>query len=242
MNGTPTSRLEPKTLDHLVGALATIGVAGNEGDRRFDAQDLRASWQVLNERLRDTGYTGGSLTTETLVRPHDGVDILIYDTDRYTSLGEAEQAWEQDYQKRRHDRVERRVEDWLDRLQTLRSQMAVWLETAEFASLSIVDQPPAQMFEEMMQRFGIPPKDMPVFEVRDRSKRVMRFQPKGLWIIGANGRVDLITKAAAPILVDQAEPLARPSAWQIYDPKKDRQHSVPLTEETFRDLVRAGLQ
>jgi hypothetical protein len=32
MNGTASSRLEPETLDHLVGALATIGVAGNEGD------------------------------------------------------------------------------------------------------------------------------------------------------------------------------------------------------------------
>jgi len=68
----------------------------------------------------------------------------------------------------------------------------------------------------------------------------MRFQPKGLWVIGANGRVDLITKAAAPILVDQSEPLSRPvtgnSMIQAIAVVR-----FPLTQESFRDLVRAGL-
>jgi hypothetical protein len=59
----------------------------------------------------------------------------------------------------------------------------------------------------LMRRFDVSPREMPVFELRSGPERVMRIQPKGLWIIGANGRVDLITKATAPILVDQSEPL-----------------------------------
>ena len=82
---------------------------------------------------------------------------------------------------------------------------------------------------------------MPVFEIRAGSQRVMRVQPKGLWIIGANGRVDLITRKAAPILFDQSDPLSRPSNWQLYD-SKDRKRSVSLTQQTFSDLIRAGLQ
>jgi hypothetical protein len=241
MNGTSVPPLQPETLDRLVDALASIGVAANEGDRRFDAESLRASLHNLELRLRNTGYTAGSLIVETLANPHNDVDTLIYDTNHYANLLEAEQAWGRDYRKRLHDRVEKRVEDWLERLQELRLQMLEWLQTPEFETLSIVDQPPATMFEDLMRRFAVAPREMPVFELRDRAKRVMRFQPKGLWIIGANGRIDLITKVAAPIVVDRAEPLTRPSDWQIYDPKGQRR-SVPLTVETFRDLVRSGLQ
>jgi hypothetical protein len=96
------------------------------------------------------------------------------------------------------------------------------------------------MSEELMRRFDVDARMMPAFEIRAGNQRILRFQPKGLWIIGAKGRVDLITKAAAPILVDQSEPLSKSTNWQLYDPR-DRNRSVPLTQETFREIVRAGL-
>ena len=91
-----------------------------------------------------------------------------------------------------------------------------------------------------MQRFGVEPRKMPAFEIRAGKQRVMRFQPKGLWIIGANGRVDLVTRTAAPILVDQSTPLSGKSDWRLYD-SSDRRRSVPLTQEAFSELIRAGL-
>lgn len=241
MNIARSSRLEAEMLGRLAESLASVGVVGNENDRRFGAEDLPTSREALQTRFQEAGYTGGRLAVEMLVSPHDDVDMLIYDTDRYANRAEAEHAWERDYQKRWHDRIEHRVEDWIERLCTLRSQMADWLQVPEFEDMKIVERPPARMSEDLMQRFGVPPRDMPVFEIQASGRRVMRFQPKGLWIIGANGRVDLITRAAAPILVDQSEPLSRPSNWQLFDPG-DRKRSVPLNQQTFSDLVRAGLQ
>lgn len=242
MSDMHISRLEPEALNRVAEALMAVGVAGNEGDRRFDAHVINASRAALEERLRETGYAGGSLSIGTLAQPHDETDVLVYDTDRYQAVMLAEQAWKQDYQTRWHDIVQNLVEDWLVRLLDLRAQMVTWIqESPELSTLTFVDLPPAIMSEELMQRFAVRPREMLVFELRAGSSRVMRFQPKGLWIIGANGRVDLITKAAAPILVDKSQPFARPSEWRLYDPGTGN-YSVPLTAELFDGLVRAGLR
>jgi hypothetical protein len=240
MSASHSSQLDLEMLQRIAQSIVSVGVVGNDGDLHFDAQDAQASLTALKAQLHNAGYGVGSLAIDTLAKPHDDMDTLIYDTSRYGNLAEAEQAWEGDYRKRWHDQIETRADDWIERLRELRSQMAAWLQTHDLAQLSIVDQPPVSMSEELMQRFMVQPKMMPMFEIRAGNRRVMRFQPKGLWVIGANGRVDLITKAAAPILVDQSEPLSRPSNWQLYDPG-NRSRSVPLTPETFRDLVRAGL-
>jgi hypothetical protein len=241
MSNTQVSRLEPQALNRVIEALVRVGVAGNEGDRRFEAQDIQASLRDLEDRLRETAYRGGSLAIGTLVRPHDDVEVLVYDSDQYQGVDQAELAWERDYQDRWHQIVERRAKDWIERLGDLRSRMADWVQEApEFATLRLVDLAPLPMSEEPMRRFAVPSEEMPVFELRAGSKRIMRFQPKGLWIIGANGRVDLTTKSASRILVDRSEPLAGPSLWQMYDSRKGA-NSVPLTAETFKDFVRTGL-
>ena len=190
--------------------------------------------------MHKAGYHVGNLAIDTLVKPHDDMDTLIYDTSRYGNLADAEHAWEGDHRQRWHDQIEKRANDWIERLRELRAQMGTWLQTSDLAPLSIADQPSMRMSEELMQRFGVRPRMMPTFEIRAGHRRVMRFLPKGLWIIGANGRVDLITKAAAPILADLSEPLSRPSNWQLYD-SSNSGRSVCLTRETFGDLVRTGL-
>ncbi len=139
------------------------------------------------------------------------------------------------------DHVQRRVGDWLERLQKLRDEIDAWLKRPEFNRLVIEDREPETMNEELMQRFDVSPQKMPVYEIKSGSQRVMRVQPKGLWIIGANGRVDLITKTSASILADQSEPLSGSSNWQIYN-SKSRKSAVPLTEDNFLELVRANMQ
>jgi hypothetical protein len=238
MDTAQHSRLTPATLASIVSGLTQLGVVGNENDWHFEAQD--ASSEALLGLLKEAGYNGGTLAPDVLDAPHDGVDVLIYDTGRYADRTEAEQAWERDYHKRLRDSVSCRVEDWLARLDDLRSRMKSWLQASDLSGLTIVNLPPARMFEPLMRRFGVPAREMPVFEVRAEAQRILRFQPKGLWIIGANGRVDLVTRTAAPILVDRAKPLARPTDWQLFDLHRSID-SVPLTQQAFLELVRAGL-
>jgi hypothetical protein len=236
----PSQQLDVDMLQRIVQSIASVGVVGNDGELHFDARAANASLAALQAQLHQAGYSVGSIAIDTLANPHDDMDTLIYDTGRYANLAEAEQAWERDYRRRWHDQIETRADDWIERLNELHSLMEAWLQMPDYAHLSIVDQTPVTMSEDLMQRFGVAPRRMPTFEIRAGKQRVMRFQPKGLWVIGANGRVDLITKAAAPILVDKAEPLSRPSNWQLYYPS-NRSRSVPLTQETFGDLIRAGL-
>ncbi len=240
MGAIQPSRLDLDIPRRIARSIGNVGVAGNHGVRRFDAQDAQASLAALQAELHSAGYEVGDLAIDTLAKPHDDMDTLIYDRSRYGNLAEAEQAWERDYRGRWHDRIENSANDWIERLLALRSQMEAWLQTPELARLSIVDKPPVRMTEEIMDRFGVTPRLMPTFEIRAGNQRVMRFQPKGLWVIGANGGVDLFTKAAAPILFDQSAPLSRPSDWQLYD-SSNHGRSVRLTQETFRDLVRSGL-
>jgi hypothetical protein len=236
-----SSQLELNLLTRIAARIDHVGVAGNEADLQFDAQTARASLAALQAELNKTGHNAGELVLNTLTEPHDGMDTLIYDTARFQSQVDAEQAWERDFRGRWHDQIETRANDWIERLRKLRSDMAAWLlPVADFNQLSIVDQAPVPMSEELMQRFGVAPKMMPTFEIRAEKQRIMRFQPKGLWIIGANGRVDLITKAAAPILVDRSEPLSNDRDWQLYD-SGNHGRSIPLTEDAFLALVRAGL-
>jgi FtsZ-binding cell division protein ZapB len=240
MSAIHASHLGLEMLRRMAQGIGSVGVVGNDGDLRFDAQDAQESLAALQAQLRTAGYHVGSLAIDTLARPHDDIDTLIYDTSRYENLAEAQHAWEGDYRRRRHDQIEAGADDWIERLRALRSQMEAWLQTPDLAHLSIVDQPPVSMSEEPMRRFGVKQRMMPAFEIRAGNQRIMRFQPKGLWIIGANGRVDLITKAAAPILADLSEPLSRPSNWQLYD-SGNAGRLEPLTQESFRKLIRNGL-
>lgn len=240
MNDSHEAAFQSSILGVLAQALVTVGVAANEKDRRFEATDIEGASKALKDRLKQAGYVGEALRIAPLIHPRADVDTLLYDSARYGTVSAAEDAWQRDFRERSHLDIENRVNDWLERLETLRSQMSDWTHSEEFSDVSIVDQAPAIMSEDMMRRFDVDPREMPVFELRTQSQRVMRFQPKGLWIVGANGRVDLITKSAAPMLVDQSAPFSRPAKWVIYD-SKTQSKPVPLTSDSFQAIVRAGL-
>jgi hypothetical protein len=239
MSATESSQIDVEMLRRVAQNLSDAGVVGNDGDIRLDTPIGPTSLAELQVRLNDAGYAGGSLAIETLVRPREDVDVLIYDRDRFANSADVELAWERDYRRRWHDLTEKSADDWIERLKQLRSSMATWLGTLGPTALTINDRPPVTMSEEPMRRFGVGPKQMPAFEILDGNRPIMRVLPRALWTIGANGRVDLITKAAAPILVDQSERLSRPSRWEIYSPR-DKGRLVPLTEERFHNLIRAG--
>ena len=64
-----------------------------------------------------------------------------------------------------------------------------------------------------MRKFGIAAKRMPTLELQDRAGHVARLVPRGLWIIGSNGRVDLKRDGRRYLIVDMAENFEAPD-WQ----------------------------
>ena len=99
--------------------------------------------------------------------------------------------------------------------------------------------------EELVQRAGLKPSEVPQLDILriERSGRlVATFQPRGLWIIGANGRVDMIIIPESGgrrlfMLFDQSLPLSGTSDWRIVRPSTDPLHQPPFRPERLHELL-----
>lgn len=127
--------------------------------------------------------------------------------------------------------VERRVEDWKSRIAELYARSKAWLP-AEWTASKSGDAP---MREELMQRFVIPEQRLPVFRLEAEDGRRARFEPRGLWIIGANGRVDLILPAGQ-YLIGNREDSFDPPNWQIASIAARSEQRV-FDEQSFRNVL-----
>ena len=84
------------------------------------------------------------------------------------------------------------------------------------------------------------------FGLRPLENAARIITPRGLWIIGANGRLDLRVlgpqnKQTLDFLVDKSQPLSgvQKAAWYIVDPS-DRLKQRPLTEQVLREVIGAS--
>jgi hypothetical protein len=104
--------------------------------------------------------------------------------------------------------------------------------------------------EELVQRAGLSENQVPALDILriERPPGTLRatIMPRGLWVIGANGRLDLRVlepgnKQTQYFLVDKSQPLsgAENAAWHIIDPS-DRLEQRPLTEQVLREIVGAS--
>lgn len=129
--------------------------------------------------------------------------------------------------------IENRVEDWRQRIEFVFSLVKNSLSGN--SDIEFAEHKTVQMNEELMQKFGISPVSLPVLEVKRKGVLVASFKPIGLWVIGANGRIDILTKEGSYILVD-LEGKDKPSDWRVYTPK-NRKKSIPFDKEFVLRLV-----
>ena len=128
--------------------------------------------------------------------------------------------------------VERRVKDWLDRLNQMFSYTEIW---AEEHGWSIIHPDAIIMNEELMVRSGVSQQKQPMLRLERADGGFALFKPKGLWVIGANGRIDLYTSQGAFVIVDQAEPFDNP-VWKIYGSDKKKLGSI-YSPEVLDEVV-----
>ena len=126
------------------------------------------------------------------------------------------------------DYVERRLDDWRQRLDSIYASIGGWLPPA----WSIVDGGSVTIHEELMEKYDVAERRLPAKALLRDGRPAGRLLPRGLWIIGANGRLDLILSARHSIIVDRAQSFERPQ-WTIM-PLRDRLDSRPLTAETLK--------
>ena len=105
--------------------------------------------------------------------------------------------------------IQQRVEDWEQRLNGLYAMIGGWLPPGWEVRPGI----PVVMHEPLMRKFGMNARPMPTLELHDRAGHSARLEPRGLWIIGTNGRVDLKGGGQWYLIVDVAENFETPD-WQ----------------------------
>lgn len=110
--------------------------------------------------------------------------------------------------------VQARVDDWVNRVHQLYDEIKGWLNPIE--GLRVDETQNVTLYEELMQRFAISPQPMPTLDIYEGVNLIARIKPIGLWIIGVNGRVDLMLRDGAIVLLDESEQL-QPSKWMAHD-------------------------
>ncbi|WP_157043152.1 hypothetical protein [Rhodopseudomonas palustris] len=127
--------------------------------------------------------------------------------------------------------VEKRVRDWKDRLHDLFRDVSTW---AEKNGWRVDDHGKVSMHEELMQKYDVPATDQPTLRLDD-GRGYALFKPKALWVIGANGRIDLYTSKGTFIIVDLAERGDAPQ-WTIFRASQKREGDA-FSPEMIADLV-----
>jgi hypothetical protein len=116
--------------------------------------------------------------------------------------------------------IQLRVADWLKRINALYADVRTTL--SDRAGIECKTPTSVVMDEELMRQFHVPSIRVPVLDVIKLGATVATFKPVGLWVIGANGRIDILSERGAYIVVDAAK-FGSPANWKVYLPTNRRQ-------------------
>jgi len=112
-----------------------------------------------------------------------------------------------------------RLRDWRDRVHGLYGEIEGRLRGTSF---QIDREGKHTSAEELTQRVGLTSDEQPKLDIlriaRHDGTNAAIFFPRGLWVIGANGRVDLriippVGQVETYLLMDESQPLSGPAKW-----------------------------
>jgi hypothetical protein len=118
------------------------------------------------------------------------------------------------------DHIEQRVDDWEKRIADLYSSIKGWL--APLPSYEVKERQDVKMYEELMQKNEVPERTLTSLDIYFEGRIVAAVKPIGLWIVGANGRVDILLNKGAIMLIDISERFDPPSWVAHKRPKTGR--------------------
>jgi len=124
------------------------------------------------------------------------------------------------------------VEDWVHRIKTLYDDVRTWLK--DQVGLRFESSRTVTMSEEMMQEFAVTDREIPVLDILDSEQVIASFVPRGLWLIGSWGRIDIITRDRTHVLL--ALRIDGNLAWQMVS-HEDRRRMTPFDKNALLALM-----
>jgi hypothetical protein len=125
-----------------------------------------------------------------------------------------------------------RIDDWKIRIENLYSKIESW--TIEKQGYHLKTSYDIIMYEEMMKNFELSKQKIKSADLFSNDKLILTLKPFGLWIIGANGRVDIISKKGNFILVDYSSQFQEPD-WRIY--LKNKKENLLFDKNMFQKII-----
>lgn len=129
--------------------------------------------------------------------------------------------------------IKTRINNWKERLAKLYDNIENWAQ--ELGELEVQKKNILQFKEELMYRFDVEPESIPTIAIHYGIHRVS-LVPMALWVLGANGRLNITTNKNQYILVDIGIS-DTDSRWVIVDTSK-RGQRISLNKVTFLKLIK----
>ncbi|HEY1931079.1 MAG TPA: hypothetical protein VGG99_03630 [Acetobacteraceae bacterium] len=134
----------------------------------------------------------------------------------------------------------RRLQDWRQRVHTLYDDVQAKLGPAYHYDRTGKNR----SLESRVQRAGLTEDDVPpvdVLRIEFDGRLAAQFLPRMLWMIGGNGRLDLVVSSRDGAqrfytLIDQSLPFSNRSVWRLTRPS-DSMASHPFCSERFHELL-----
>lgn len=127
--------------------------------------------------------------------------------------------------------VKKRVDDWEHRVSSLIEQIRNW----NIDNIDIRASRNYLMHEGLMKQFNVPMRQILSVNVFQNDILKIAIKPFGLWIMGANGRIDLLTQNGNNVLVDEAQQFDTPK-WKLY-PLDNKKTGVDFNKNEFIKLL-----
>lgn len=135
----------------------------------------------------------------------------------------------------RRDNVVAEVSRWDQSVKQLYRDVVEWC--SDISDVKFESSRTVTMSEELMQKFAVSDRELPILDVVSGDQVLASFVPRGLWLIGAWGRIDVITQKQTRMLVMmRVDDVGL--EWRIVSPDNRRQ-TEPLTKELMRCLLEA---
>lgn len=129
--------------------------------------------------------------------------------------------------------IEHRAQKWVQEVDRLFSEVAEWVDGLGLTTTRLPHEP---MHEELMHRFGVKPLPLAMLSISRGKTVIATLVPVALWVVGANGRIDLLTERESFILINSAM-FPQDARWQVLHDRNSRNGAPSEFNRKFLETI-----